>query len=787
MLMTGMSLPLASMTMAETTYTSYNDAWESHADGDTYYLTADEDDQEAKSLLTDTFTIDGSDGNDGRYTLTWKEGEENKYGNAMDVGVGGVLTVSNVIFADYKDYFLQVDGGKVVSITNVDFINVDGAASQAGDNGPAICLVENSTYGSTIGTISGCTFDGIMTYSTGYIGGAIYLGGSNTSIVTIENSTFNGNMAGHGGAIYVASGGNIDSITNCVFTNNVAYKSTYGDGGAIYYAASDAGTHELEVANSVFENNSAVSQGGAIHVTNNGQGWYSTGTDLTVKNSEFTGNTALGGGAIYTNSYCSLVVENSTFTGNSSTSSNTAYHGGAIYIGTNNTASISDSLFVSNSANYYGGAIYMSSALSLTDTSFYGNSAVTGGAIYNNSKSLTITAEHDDVVFAGNSATGYGDAIYNTSSLNSNVYLYANEDQTISFYDSIYNASDSPSLYFGSASYTGTVEVYDEITNGKLYLYGGELILGASVEQTMEGVTVEASRALLSSLTLTIAGGTTLTAIADCLGADNTITNSGTINLQTGTLSQSISGTGGINIDNQQITFADGVGFASNSWHVSGTSNTMSTSTTNTVSFDKGIAGDGITASRLELVDGNYSFTSNISDIEIVLGLGDVILNGSDVAITNVKWSNLSITEVSATETVTLLTGESIGQSFTDMSSFTVDVSFLSEGDFDGLRIFSVTIDDADMLAAYEEAYVYGNTFAFELDGFENTDIDIAIFDTEDFELWVNGTQIVNYEFAVMSDGVSLALVTTIPEPTTATLSLAALVGLLMRRRRSSL
>lgn len=117
-----------------------------------------------------------------------------------------------------------------------------------------------------------------------------------------------------------------------------------------------------------------------------------------------------------------LTVDNITFSGNS------AYSGGAIYDQTyGSTLHVANSTFSNNSAvsgNSGGGAIYANGGtVTIDNSTFASNHADNvyedGGAIYNSGATVTIT----NSTFSGNTANGsnqytYGGAIYNTGWLN---------------------------------------------------------------------------------------------------------------------------------------------------------------------------------------------------------------------------------------------------------------------------------------------------------------------------------------------------------------------------------
>jgi predicted outer membrane repeat protein len=145
---------------------------------------------------------------------------------------------------------------------------------------------------------------------------------------------------------------------------------------------------------------------------NNTGGIYNqlTGNPLTISNSVFTnntaGNAANSGSAIY--SLSDMTITNSSFCGNSAGSPG----GGALGTGTGNSNSphwtLTGCTFSGNSA-FQGGAIYSSLGyLSLTNCSFYNNTASTGplggGAIFMNGAQSASTAT--GCLFYGNQANG---------------------------------------------------------------------------------------------------------------------------------------------------------------------------------------------------------------------------------------------------------------------------------------------------------------------------------------------------------------------------------------------
>lgn len=237
--------------------------------------------------------------------------------------------------------------------------------------------------------------------------------------VTLENlAIVNGRAQGTespdflGGAIYNASAAL--TISNCRFTGNTADSTGGGAGGAIYNLF---GT--LDISGSTFSDNDATVFGGAIY----------TAGDVEIANSEFSGNfsetsgvlhvsngTARVTGSSFTDNEASffggvaynsgtLVVSGSTFSANRAGSSAGAIRNATIAIVTNST-------FAGNSTEQpdgtYGGAIYNSATLTLTNATVVDGSASEGGNVYNEEGgSLTMT----NTVVAGGSSGNCGGTI----------------------------------------------------------------------------------------------------------------------------------------------------------------------------------------------------------------------------------------------------------------------------------------------------------------------------------------------------------------------------------------
>jgi predicted outer membrane repeat protein len=226
--------------------------------------------------------------------------------------------------------------------------------------------------------------DGQSTYYVNGAGSYRVFEVTATGDFTVQNVTLRG---GSGSAIY-ASGAL--TVTNSTFFNNVST----GHGGAIY---SDHSTVEI-TDNSIFNENMSMDYGGAV---------YSTHGALTVTDSTFDHNTAGGwGGAIDAEDFSQVDLTGSTFTDNS------AGTAGAIYLDSgSHPAAITDSVFTDNEATSlaagYAGALYNVSSLTITGTTFDGNTAASrgGGAIANAGTTSDSELTIENSSFVNNSAT----------------------------------------------------------------------------------------------------------------------------------------------------------------------------------------------------------------------------------------------------------------------------------------------------------------------------------------------------------------------------------------------
>lgn len=359
----------------------------------------------------------------GGHTISAAPG--NTAGFLEAYNTAGNVTLQNITLDGFtSDYSVGIEVGGTATLDNVTVRNFDGVDPAVGLWGDAVDI-SNSTFANNANTGDG---DGSAVYT------------DCDSSFTLENSTFTGNTSqGSGGALYancsigvydstfanntaVYGGGAISSSSNVdVHDSTFTGNSTGADGGAI------SGGQETYTDDSTFTNNHADGDGGAV--------WsYDAGYP---RGSTFRGNTADGDGGAYYVYEAEFVVRDSTFTNNtagdegggawgysyadsheSTWVGNEAAYGGAIFTaGNEDYSTYAQSTFIDNNASEEGGAVYADDNNLETDNSvFSGNEAGSEGAhLYvDNSDFYTYATVFEDAVGAdgcyaadGANSTGY--------------------------------------------------------------------------------------------------------------------------------------------------------------------------------------------------------------------------------------------------------------------------------------------------------------------------------------------------------------------------------------------
>ena len=459
------------------------------------------------TLINGKATEGGAIYNDGSLTLSDVKLSDNAadgYGGA--VFNNGELVVSDSVF-DANDIVNR--GSASVDYGGAAIYNwYDGTLTVSGSN--FTNNIKNYKNGdnlvgaiTTIGnaTVSGSNF----VNNSGRWGGAISATGAelrkNSSTLTVSNTIFKDNSALYAGAVYIW--GSNYNITDCVFDNNTAFGKgnmtpNNNNGGALvvsqvsrfnepitgtisgskftnnkaqYGGAAYFNKGFVTITDSVFENNIATAEGGAVGFS------HASVKDLVVSinNSSFVGNKAPVAGAIFTN--VDSKITNSNFT------KNTASKGGAVLNENGAKLTVDNSTFKDNAADSYGGAVLNNGELIVTNSVFDAN----------------------DILNRGSAGVDHGGAaIYNwenakldisKSNFTNNIKNYVNGDRLVGAVTTIGNATIRDSYFVnnsgrwgGALAATGgvsgsainTISVDGTKFVNNTALYGGAMFVWAS-------------------------------------------------------------------------------------------------------------------------------------------------------------------------------------------------------------------------------------------------------------------------------------------------------------------
>ena len=459
------------------------------------------------TLINGKATEGGAIYNDGSLTLSDVKLSDNaadSYGGA--VFNNGNLVVSDSVFdsnnivnrgsasVDYGGAAIYNWKEGTLKVTNSNFTN-NIKNYKNGDNlVGAITTIGNAT-------VSGSNF----VNNSGRWGGAISATGAelrkNSSTLTVSNTIFRDNAALYAGAVYIW--GSNYNIADCVFDNNTAFGKgnmtpNNNNGGALvvsqvskfnepitgtisgskftnnkaqYGGAAYFNKGFVTITDSVFENNIATAEGGAVGFSR------ASVKDLVVSinNSSFVGNKAPVAGAIFTN--VDSKITNSNFT------KNTASKGGAVLNENGAKLTVDNSTFKDNAADSYGGAVLNNGELIVTNSVFDAN----------------------DILNRGSAGVDHGGAaIYNwenakldisKSNFTNNIKNYVNGDRLVGAVTTIGNATIRDSYFVnnsgrwgGALAATGgvsgsainTISVDGTKFVNNTALYGGAMFVWAS-------------------------------------------------------------------------------------------------------------------------------------------------------------------------------------------------------------------------------------------------------------------------------------------------------------------
>ncbi|MBN1910184.1 MAG: right-handed parallel beta-helix repeat-containing protein [Pirellulales bacterium] len=329
--------------------------------------------------------------------------------DGVESGLDGVLITGGNANLSTNDYPQGVVGGGIynagtLTLTNSIVLGNSAAFGGGGIYNAGVLTLTNSEISDNLtaeigggiwnesGTLS-ITNSTVSKNIADNDGGGIF----NEGILDLAGSTLTNNAGESGGALCCSGSGTL-AVMDCTFSDNSADRA----------AGIWSDFSFLEVTNSIFSGNSALSCGGIFNDD--------SGT-LLVTNCEFLDNSADSGGGIHNDGVViitdclfhdndgsgiyndgELSLTNSTLTGNTNSGINNSSSG---------TLSVSNSTLSDND----GSGISSRGALTVTDSTFAGNSTSLGGGIYSTG-TLTVV----NSTFAGNSASGSGGGIYHYGS-----------------------------------------------------------------------------------------------------------------------------------------------------------------------------------------------------------------------------------------------------------------------------------------------------------------------------------------------------------------------------------
>jgi predicted outer membrane repeat protein len=376
--------------------------------------------------------------------------------------------------------------------------STNGGAMFASDAGPAII---------------GGTF--ALNSSGGY-GGAIYAGGSNiTPAVQFINSSFTGNytVVG-GGAIYLL--GFPLNISGCAFSGNATstiYPTT-SNGGAILMSGVSA-TANNKIRNCDFTGNSAVN-GGAVAVNSVATSTVAINVDTCTFTANKSVSGSLGGGAIYHNAG-NLMSTGCSYSNNKAVTG----QGGAIW--TSASATIINSSFANDSSSAEGGAICSSGTLSISSSTITGNySALNGGGIFGNAGAASLT----NCTINNNTTAGNGGGIYKSYSSATLTNCTVNGNIALGNGGGIYSQSSST---INSSRLQGNSAA---VNGGGTYTIGGSItssVLSGNRATTSGGGVYINSGFAVTITNCTLAGDSALYGNGIYSGASSSVTLSNSI------------------------------------------------------------------------------------------------------------------------------------------------------------------------------------------------------------------------------------------------------------------
>ncbi len=479
-------------------------------------------------------------------------------GRIFSIGEGFTVTLINATLINGK----ATEGGAIYndgSLTLSDVKLSDNAADGYGgavfNNGELV--VSDSVFDSNDIVNRGSA-------SVDYGGAAIYNWKEGTLKVT--NSNFTNNIKNYKNGDNLV--GAITTIGNATVIGSNFVNNSGRWGGAISATGAELrkNSSTLTVSNTIFKDNSAL-YAGAVYI------W---GSNYNIADCVFDNNTAFGKGNMTPNNNNggALVVSqvsrfNEPITGTISGSkfiNNKAQYGGAAYFN-KGFVTITDSVFENNVATAEGGAVGFSHAsvkdlvVSINNSSFVGNKAPVAGAIFTNVDSKITNSN-----FINNSAAKIGGAICNVNDLTVENSKFVNNTP-----QAIHNSKE---LHLGIETFTDlqnaiglvdgilTLDSDIAMTDDEAAGFVNGVAINKNIRIDGKGHTIDAKNlgrifSIGEGFTVTLTNATLINGKADKGGA---IYNDGSLTLSDVKLSDNAAdGYGGAVFNNGELVVSDSV------------------------------------------------------------------------------------------------------------------------------------------------------------------------------------------------------------------------------------
>ena len=479
-------------------------------------------------------------------------------GRIFSIGEGFTVTLTNATLINGKadkGGAIYNDGSLTLSDVKLSDNAADGYGGAVFNNGELV--VSDSVFDSNDIVNRGSA-------SVDYGGAAIYNWYDGT--LTVSGSNFTNNIKNYKNGDNLV--GAITTIGNATVSGSNFVNNSGRWGGAISATGAELrkNSSTLTVSNTIFKDNSAL-YAGAVYI------W---GSNYNIADCVFDNNTAFGKGNMTPNNNNggALVVSqvsrfNEPITGTISGSkftNNKAQYGGAAYFN-KGFVTITDSVFENNVATAEGGAVDFSHAsvkdlvVSINNSSFVGNKAPVAGAIFTNVDSKITNSN-----FINNSAAKIGGAICNVNDLTVENSKFVNNTP-----QAIHNSKE---LHLGIETFTDLQNAID-LVDGILTLdsdiamtddEAAGFVNGVAINKNIridgKGHTIDAKNlgrifSIGEGFTVTLTNATLINGKADKGGA---IYNDGSLTLSDVKLSDNAAdGYGGAVFNNGELVVSDSV------------------------------------------------------------------------------------------------------------------------------------------------------------------------------------------------------------------------------------